>query len=107
MTTSDHIIGVVVFILIDGYQQSLCCEFLPYAVTETSNIFITFHANNSNPSTYIEEGYNMIRTDAPNDLGGRLRLNCALTMPELPVTVLVSINSPRQYHCSVTYHVAL
>lgn len=27
----------------------------------------------------------MILTDAPNDFGGRLCLNCALTTPELPV----------------------
>jgi len=26
----------------------------------------------------------MMRTVAPNDLGGRLFLNCALTTPELP-----------------------
>jgi hypothetical protein len=36
-------------------------------------------------SAYIEEGYNITLTDAPNDLGGRLCLNCALTTPELPV----------------------
>ena len=32
----------------------------------------------------MEDGYNMTLTEAPKDLGGRLRRNCALTMPELP-----------------------
>ena len=36
------------------------------------------------PLVYIEDGYNITRTDAPNDLGGRLRLNCARTTPEFP-----------------------
>jgi hypothetical protein len=36
------------------------------------------------PSSYIEDGYNITLTDAPKDLGGRLRLNCARTTPELP-----------------------
>lgn len=35
---------------------------------------------------YIEEGYNITRTEAPKDLGGRFRRNCALTTPELPST---------------------
>jgi hypothetical protein len=43
------------------------------------------HAINSMQSAYIEEGYNITLTDAPNDLGGRLCRNCALTTPELPV----------------------
>ena len=34
---------------------------------------------------YIEDGYNIILTDAPKDFGGRLRLNCARTTPEFPV----------------------
>jgi len=37
-----------------------------------------------NQSSYIEDGYNMILTEAPKDLGGRLFLNLARTMPELP-----------------------
>lgn len=45
---------------------------------------LPFHVNNSKPIPYIEDGYNMTLTDAPNDLGGRLRLNCARTTPELP-----------------------
>jgi len=47
---------------------------------------------NSNPSSYIEDGYNITLTDAPKDLGGRLRLNCARTTPELPEKT-VSLNS--------------
>jgi hypothetical protein len=35
-------------------------------------------------SSYIEDGYNIILTDAPKDLGGRLLRNCARTTPELP-----------------------
>lgn len=35
-------------------------------------------------SAYMEDGYNITLTDAPNDLGGRLRLNCARTTPEFP-----------------------
>jgi len=34
---------------------------------------------------YIEDGYNIILTDAPKDFGGRLRLNCARTTPEFPI----------------------
>ena len=30
----------------------------------------------------------MTLTDAPNDFGGRFRLNCALTTPELPICSL-------------------
>lgn len=33
----------------------------------------------------MEDGYNMMRTVAPKDFGGRLLRNCALTTPELPV----------------------
>ena len=33
---------------------------------------------------YIDDGYSITLTEAPNDLGGRLRRNCALTTPELP-----------------------
>jgi hypothetical protein len=36
--------------------------------------------------SYIEDGYSITRTDAPKDLGGRLRLNCARTTPELPAS---------------------
>lgn len=35
--------------------------------------------------THIDEGYSMILTEAPNDFGGRLFRNCALTTPELPL----------------------
>lgn len=37
---------------------------------------------------YIEEGYNITLTDAPNVLGGRLLLNCALTTPALPAQAM-------------------
>lgn len=37
-----------------------------------------------NQSSYIEDGYSITRTDAPKDLGGRFRLNCARTTPERP-----------------------
>lgn len=33
---------------------------------------------------YIEDGYNMTLTDAPNDRGGRLLVNLARTTPLLP-----------------------
>ena len=34
--------------------------------------------------SHIEDGYNMILSDAPNDLGGRLCVNLARTTPEFP-----------------------
>lgn len=37
-----------------------------------------------NHPSYIEDGYSITLTDAPKDFGGRLRLNCARTTPELP-----------------------
>lgn len=40
--------------------------------------------NFRNHASYIEDGYSITLTDAPKDLGGRLRLNCARTTPELP-----------------------
>lgn len=33
----------------------------------------------------MDDGYNIIRSEAPNDLGGRLCRNLALTTPELPI----------------------
>jgi len=49
-----------------------------------SSIILPYHATNSKPSSYIEDGYSITLTDAPKDLGGRLFLNCARTTPELP-----------------------
>jgi hypothetical protein len=49
-----------------------------------SSTILPFHATNSKPSSYIEDGYSITLTDAPKDLGGRLFLNCARTTPELP-----------------------
>lgn len=47
------------------------------------------------PSTfYIDDGYSMIRTDAPKDLGGRLFRNCARTTPELPVKCVSTPSNP-------------
>ena len=37
---------------------------------------------------YIDEGYSITLTDAPNDFGGKLCRNCALTTPELPKNVI-------------------
>jgi hypothetical protein len=34
----------------------------------------------------MDEGYNITRTEAPKDFGGRLCLNCARTTPELPAS---------------------
>lgn len=39
----------------------------------------------------MDDGYNITLTEAPNDLGGRLRLNCARTTPELPVPTRLSM----------------
>ena len=68
----------------------VCIEILPVTVTDFRHII------NHSPCyqlqtnlAYIEEGYNMTLTDAPNDLGGRLCLNCALTTPELPIEVSI------------------
>ena len=37
------------------------------------------------PTTaHMDEGYSITRTEAPKERGGRLRLNCARTTPELP-----------------------
>ena len=41
---------------------------------------------------YIEDGYNMTRTEAPKDLVGRGEVNLARTTPELP-EVRVSLDS--------------
>ena len=62
----------------------LCTHSCLDLVTIEAFINHSFHATNSKPSSYIEDGYNITRTDAPKDLGGRLRLNCARTTPELP-----------------------
>jgi hypothetical protein len=59
------------------------------------------HTTNSEPSPYIEDGYNITLTDAPKDLGGRLRLNCARTTPELPWKK-VSLTSPIISPCDHT-----
>ena len=45
-------------------------------------------------TSYIEDGYNITRTDAPKDLGGRLCLNCARTTPELPYHVSRDLRAP-------------
>lgn len=80
----------------------LCTHRCPDPVTElrhSSTTIISMHPN-SNPSSYIEDGYNITLTDAPKDLGGRLRLNCARTTPELPresVSLNSSITSPVQH----------
>jgi hypothetical protein len=59
------------------------------AMTESGMSTVTILAKQlpepSIHSPYIEDGYNITRTDAPKDLGGRLRLNCARTTPELPL----------------------
>lgn len=57
------------------------------------------------PSTYIEDGYNIILTDAPKVLGGRLFLNCARTMPLLPFVCKISYTVKRLSGIN-TYHVA-
>ena len=45
----------------------------------------------------------MTLTDAPNDFGGRLRLNCARTTPELPMPdishLCLLIRLPRNLPC--------
>ncbi len=80
----------------------LCTHRCPDPVTElrhSSTTIISTHPN-SDPSSYIEDGYNITLTDAPKDLGGRLRLNCARTTPELPggsVSLNSSINYPAQH----------
>lgn len=51
-------------------------------------------------SSHIEDGYNITRTDAPKDLGGRLRLNCARTTPELPI----GYQSPFLIYCPLLQH---
>lgn len=56
----------------------------------------------TNCPIYIDDGYNIIRTDAPKDLGGRLRLNCALTIPELPKIMLVIDSLVKTYPESFT-----
>ena len=58
----------------------------------------SFHSSNETlkPPTatvYIDEGYSMIRTEAPKDFGGRLWRNCARTTPELPGDKELAINT--------------
>lgn len=48
----------------------------------------------------------MTRTEAPKDLGGRLRLNCARTTPELPAVPNVNLWSDG-CGMATAYHVAL
>lgn len=49
----------------------------------------------------------MMRTMAPNDLDGRLCLNCALTTPELPVeSISVYLFTPRLARTSPTHRVS-
>ncbi len=56
----------------------------------------------------MDDGYNITLTDAPNDLGGRLRLNCALTTPELPIMLVnkafSSLDDFRSKHTMRTGH---
>jgi hypothetical protein len=86
-------------------SKKLCVEFLPFCSDR-----IPAYYNNHRPcyqlrseSIYIEDGYNMTLTDAPNDFGGRLRLNCARTTPELPVSIVSPLFSlvqlPRNIPC--------
>ena len=49
-------------------------------------------------SSHIDDGYNIILTDAPNVLGGRFRRNCALTTPELPAAVCEYKSSQNVLH---------
>jgi hypothetical protein len=75
----------LLFALFEGYQQGYAL--IAARPSDRIEAFINhhhFHATNSEPSSYIEDGYNITLTDAPKDLGGRLRLNCARTTPELP-----------------------
>ena len=44
---------------------------------------------------YIDDGYNITLTEAPNDFGGRLRRNCALTTPELPNSLVQKADDTR------------
>jgi hypothetical protein len=55
-----------------------------------SQIHETIRVTNSGADThfYIDEGYSMIRTEAPKDLEGRGLVNLARTTPELPVSIL-------------------
>ena len=46
---------------------------------------------------YIALGYNMTRTEAPNDLGGRLLRKEARTTPEFPVHTVSPLPPPREF----------
>ena len=54
----------------------------PLALTDAR---IAPTTNSVRKKTYIDEGYSMIRTEAPKDLAGRGWVNFARTTPELPV----------------------
>lgn len=71
------------------------CLFRPRPVTESGSSSINVHPMRPTPnhSSYIEDGYNIILTAAPKDLGGRLFLNLARTIPLLPINS-VSIPVP-------------
>lgn len=61
-----------------------CYEFRPPRTALVSPIECPGYSN----TRYIEEGYSITLTDAPNVLGGRLLLNCALTTPALPTQTM-------------------
>lgn len=67
------------------YQQGSALILLPHS-SEPKAVFISTVHRKPTPvkPSYIEDGYSIILTDAPKDLGGRLRRNCARTTPELP-----------------------
>lgn len=78
-----HLVGIYfISIATSKDMRSFCC---PNPVTESR---MSYQPSTATPTpdepSYIEDGYNMILTDAPKDLGGRLRRNCARTTPELP-----------------------
>lgn len=74
----------LLFTFIRWLPARLCAHFAAQPIDRISANHQSSTATNSRPPSYIEDGYNIILTDAPNDLGGRLRRNCARTTPELP-----------------------
>ena len=69
------------------------CYSLKFLHFENRRYQLNIHHKKSCPQ--IADGYNMTLTDAPNDFGGRLCLNCALTTPELPIAKIV------RFGCSI------